>query len=252
MKLNKALIIGAILPMLAVACSEEDYKLYDTSQKDSVFFEYRNAKNQLDSVINYSFGYDIAQVHAVEIPVKLMGMPADRDRTIKIEPVADASTMVEGTHYTVSENIIPAGKVEGVVKVNLLRDKDPQILEKQFTLKITIGENDDLRCVGKNVIIITYDDIRPDIRPDWWGTWDPMPEWSFENTQLFFDYFYRLAPKASPEIFEEIIAAYGDYFVKAGAKKGPITMYGNFIRNYVCIPLADEHPEIKWQEDPHW
>lgn len=252
MKLTKALFICAALPLLAASCSEEDYKVYDTTQKDSVFFEYRNLKNEIDTMVNYSFGYDIANVHTVEIPVKLMGMPVDRERVIKIETVAAETDMVEGTHYTVSDNIIPAGQVEGVVKVNLLRDKDTQIQSQAKHLKITIGENDDLRSVGKNVIVINYDDIRPTKRPAWWPTYSPLPVWSFENTQLFFDYFYRLAPKANPAIFEEMVNAYGDYFVKGGSTKGPIVMYGNFIRNYVCIPLADEHPEIEWQEDPHW
>lgn len=251
MKTIKVLALATLLPMLAASCTDENYKVYDTTQKDAVFFEYRNAKNQIDSVINYTFGYDIANVHTIEIPVHLMGMPTDRTRQIKVETL-EGSTMVEGKHYTVAKSELKGGAINDTVKIDLLRDKDPELLQKSFSLRITIGENDDLRNVGSNVITINYDDIRPSKRPEWWGAWDALPEWSFENTQLFFDYFYRLAPKANKEVFDEIIKAYGDYFVKGQAKKGPITMYGAFIRNYVCIPLADEHPEIQWQSDPHW
>ena len=37
----------AALAIAAASCTDEDYKVYDTAQKDSVFFEYRNANNEL-------------------------------------------------------------------------------------------------------------------------------------------------------------------------------------------------------------
>lgn len=252
MKITKYIIgCAALLPLLA-SCTDEDYKVYDTTQKDSVFFEYVNEKNQPDSTVNYTFGYDIANTHVIELPVTLMGMPVDRDRKIEIVPVKDETTMVEGTHYTITDNIIPAGAVSGVVKINLLRDNDPLLQEQSFTLRLTVGENDDLKSVGNNAFIVTYSDIRPTVRPSWWTTYSYMPVYSFENAQLFFDYFYRYAPQASISIYEEMINRYDHYFAKASSSQGPLAMYDAFLRNYVCIPLADEHPEVQWQNDPHW
>lgn len=72
---NILLITG--LATAASACTEDDYKLYDVSQKDSVFFEYRDSKNDLADEIEYAFNFDIATVHTIEIPVTLMGMPKD-------------------------------------------------------------------------------------------------------------------------------------------------------------------------------
>jgi len=211
---NILLITG--LATAASACTEDDYKLYDVSQKDSVFFEYRDSKNDLADEIEYAFNFDIATVHTIEIPVTLMGMPKDYDRTINIEVIADKSTMTEGVNYTITDNIIAANAVSGTVKVNLLRDIDPEILTSAKTLVLTIGENDDLRSVGENSFTITYSDIRPEVRPEWWSvsSTSPMPEYTFENAQLFFQYFYEYAPKADINLFNEMIDKYGDYFVR--------------------------------------
>lgn len=113
----------AALTIAAASCTDEDYKVYDTAQKDSVFFEYRNANNELVDTVRYDFNYDIATSHTIEIPVTLMGMPKDYDRTINILAVADSTNMTADVNYTITDNIIPAGKVSGTVHVNLLRQR---------------------------------------------------------------------------------------------------------------------------------
>ncbi len=80
-----------------------------------------------------------------------------------------------------------------------------------------------------------------------------MPEYTFENAQLFFQYFYEYAPKADINLFNEMIDKYGDYFVDAAYVQGPLAMYSAFIKNYVCIPLYRDHPEIGWPYSiPEW
>lgn len=56
----------AATAVVAVSC-EEDYKLYDTGQIDSVSFNYTNSNYSADSVITYNFGYDIAQEHELSL-----------------------------------------------------------------------------------------------------------------------------------------------------------------------------------------
>lgn len=253
MKINKYILALPALALAMVACEETDYKVYDTTQKDSVFFEYYNAREQRDTLVSYNYGFDISDHHEIVIPVTLMGMPKDYDRAVNVKPLADSTDMVEGVHYEITEARIPAGAVEGVVRVNLLRNNDPELLEKEFKLRLIIDENDDLRSVKGSFMKITHSDIRPDKRPDWWiylyGKW---PVYSYETAQLYFEYFYRLAPKANINIYNEIVEAYGDYHVKGQSQKGPWVIYENFIRNYVMIPLYNEHPEIEWLDDPNW
>lgn len=252
MKFNYINILWcAAFTLAAASCTDEDYKAYDTAQKDSVFFEYRNASDELVDSVKYDFNYDIATVHTIDIPVTLMGMPKDYDRTISILTVADSTNMTEGIHYTISDNIIPAGKVSGTVHVNLLRDKDPEILQASKRLYLTIGENDDLKSVGENYFSIRYSDIRPTTRPAWWSSWYILG-YSFESAQLFFQYFYELAPKADINLYNEMIETYDHYFVKGTSVRGPLVMYENFIKNYVLIPLYRDHPELPWSKSPEW
>ena len=141
--------------------------------------------------------------------------------------------------------------VSATARVHLLRNNDPTIQQRKFKLRLRITENSDLRPEGQRDFTITYSDIRPTQRPGWWNTWDPLPEYSFENAQLFFKYFYELAPKANKSVYDEMIAAYGDYFVKAGSMRGPLSMYDNFLIQYVLIPMYnDTKDQITWQTVP--
>lgn len=234
-----------------IACTDEDYKLYDTAQKDAVFFEYLNDKNEEITSVEYAFNYDVATIHTIEVPIKLMGMPTDHDRKISLVPVEASSDMIEGIHYKVDETIIPANEVKSVVKVHLLRENDPKLQEQAFTLTLEIGENDDLRAVGQKYFTITYSDIHPAERPSWWPTYSALPVYSYEAAQQFFKYFYELAPVANKDVFDEMIKAYGDYFVKAVAMQGPFAMYTNFLVKYVQMPMYNDlKDEFEWQDVP--
>ena len=116
-----------LLCIAATACTNEDYQLYDTTQKDSAFMEYINDNDEVVTSINYSFGFDIATQYVIELPVKLMGMPSDKARAFTLEP-DEGTTMQEGVHYTIDHEsmYIPANGVETKVKITLLRNNDPE------------------------------------------------------------------------------------------------------------------------------
>lgn len=237
--------------LLMVSC-EDDYKLYDTNQTDSVFFNYLNENQTADSVITYSFDYDIAQSHIIDIPVSLMGIPKAEARRIELEVVKDSTDMVEGVNYTIERAEMAANEVSDTIKIKLLRDKDSEILTKEKKLRIAIVANGELRPTGQNTFTIKYSDIHPD-RPKWWATFNPLPVYSYENAQLFFKYFYELAPKANKAVFDELITKYGDYFIKAKDMEqgGPMEFYDAFLAKYVLIPMYNDTKDvIEWQEVP--
>ena len=237
--------------LLMVSC-EDDYKLYDTNQTDSVFFNYLNEKQAADSVITYSFDYDIAQSHIIDIPVSLMGIPKAEARRIELEVVKDSTDMVEGVNYTIERAEMAANEVSDTIKIKLLRDKDSEILTKEKKLRIAIVANGDLRPTGQNTFTIKYSDIHPD-RPKWWATFNPLPVYTYETAQLFFKYFYELAPKANKAVFDELITKYGDYFIKAKDMEqgGPMAFYDAFLAKYVLIPMYNDTKDvIEWQDVP--
>lgn len=249
---NKLYVLALAAMSILVSSCEEDYKLYDTKQTDSVFFNYVDVKdNKVKSEIDYSFGYDIAQEHLIKIPVNLMGMPKDNVRKIDLHVVTDKSDMKEGVNYAIERAEIAPNQVVDTVVLKLLRDKDPEIQNTQKQLTLAIVDNGELRPTGQDTITVKYSDIRPTTRPDWWSTWANIPEYSFENAQLFFKYFYELMPKANKVVFDEMIAAYGDYFVKAKSMQGPFAMYDAVLYKYVLIPMYnDTKNTIKWQGVP--
>ncbi|MCI6618773.1 MAG: DUF4843 domain-containing protein [Prevotella sp.] len=249
MKTIRTTMLLALFAMMA-ACTEDDYKLYDTTQTDAVSFDYTNLNGDPVDSLAYVFNYDIADTHVVALPVTLMGMPLDHDRKITVRAVADSSDMKEGVNYTIDEAVLPARAVKATIKVNLLRDKDPDIRTMAKHLVLHIENGDELWGVGRRSFRISYSDIRPTKRPSWWSTWDPMPVYSFESAQLFFQYFYAKAPQANPDIFNEMVARYGDYFVKATSMQGPSAMYGDFLKMYVLIPMYKDHPDLEWQSIP--
>ena len=51
--LRNILCLGCVVSMLA-ACTEDDYKVYDTTQKDSVFFQYKNNRQEVDTIVDLS------------------------------------------------------------------------------------------------------------------------------------------------------------------------------------------------------
>ncbi len=252
MKLLRNILVLGVVASLFSSCQENEYKVYDTTQKDSVFFNYVNNRNQVDSVFDYAFNYNIANTYTLSIPVSVMGSIKDYDRPVSIQLVADSSTMVEGTHFEIVEAKVPAGATEGVVKINLLRDKDPKLLTSSVKGRFVIGENDDLHTVKGSVFKVTFSDIRNLDKPSWWITTGVQPVFSFETAQLFFDFFHRLAPEANIDIYNEIVATYGPYFEDATNVQGPWTMYEGFFRNYIFIPLHADHPEIDFVKDPEW
>lgn len=244
-------IFPAVALLAVAACSEDDYKMYDATQTDNIFFDYKNDRNASDSIITYNFGYDIAQEHVVNIPITLMGMPAETDRDVDVKAVADSTEMVEGKHYVVESAVLRAGRVNDTVKVRLLRPDDPVLQERQLRLYLQITANGELRPTGQSTFTILGSDIRPAVRPEWWVTYEALPVYTFENAQLFFKYFYDLAPKANKDVYDEIIERYGEYFVKAGSMQGPMAMYGAFLAKYVLIPMYnDTKDEIEWQSVP--
>lgn len=233
---------------LMSACNKEDYPVYDTTQKDAVYVAYENNGTATDS-IHYEYGFRLDTKVTLRIPVKLMGMPVDRERSFGVKVVDSLTTMTEELHYTINESrlVLPANQLEGAVEITLYRDKDPELTDTTYIISLELLETEDLRPVqGTSFFQITYSDKRP-TAPKWWRTYVICDPYNFEVAQWFFHYFY-LTEESNPATFNELINRYGDYFINAGAQMGPLDVFNNFFAKYVITPLYEQykdHPEIK-------
>lgn len=230
-------LLAALVCSLS-ACENTDYPLYDTTQKDAAFIDYIDDNDQLATSVAYSFGFDIATEHVIELPVKLMGMTSDKDRPFTLEP-AEGTTMQEGVHYNIDREamFIPAGQVASTVRITLLRGNDPLLQEQEFSLNLELRESDALAVVGQNHFSITFSDIRPEFAPSWWVPWS-MPAYRFDVAQKFFEYFYAME-EVNPAVVHEMTERYGDYFVNATSMMGPLSMYSGFMNKFVLVPLYE-------------
>ena len=259
------LLLGAAALTAFAACEDTDYQLYDTGQKDSAYIEYIDENDQESTSVNYSFGFDSRTTYTVDLPVKLMGMTSDADRSFTLE-VADGTTMQEGVHYTIDHEAmrIPAGAVETVVPITLLRENDPLLLEQEFTLNLKLVPSADLDVVGQTTFSVTYSDIHPTVAPEWWAAGisafsSSICLYRYETAVKFFELFYAME-EVNPTVVHEMTDRYGDYFVNATDYQGPLAMYLSFLNKYVLSPLWDwvneNYPEdliippynIPWQK----
>lgn len=243
------LVLGFLL--LLEGCKPNEYALYDVNQKGSIFFNYKNDRGETTSSLSYRFNFDIAKEHIVELPINLMGVPREETRQIQFRLVPEKTDMVEGTHYTIEPAELAEGAISTTLRVKLLRDKDPALQQKEFRLTLELIEGKTLRPTGNKTFEIRYSDIRPSERPDWWTTFAPLPKYSFEAAQVFFDFFNRLAPKANKVVYDEMIDVYGAYFVKAQSRGGPTSNYRTFLIAQILKPMYDEHKDrFEWQNIP--
>jgi len=232
--------------LFCTACDDENYPLYDVDQQDAVFMEYKNQSGEIVDTLDYEFGFDIASSHQVVVPVRIMGLPRDRERTFKVVPVAENTDMVENVHYTIESTVIAANAVKGEIVINLLRGNDTAIQERQLVLNLRLEECADFHPVGRSDFRVRYSDIHPG-KPDWWPASYIMPAYTYEIAQKFFEYFYK-TEEVQSATFQKMITDYGDYFVKARSLKGPFAMYQSFLAKFVLIPLREYYrindPEI--------
>lgn len=239
--------LSLVAGMLTASCNNEDYPVYDTDQKDAVYIAYEGDQAETDS-IHYEYGFRLLTQVTLKIPVKLMGMPTDRERAFDVKVVKEQTTMTKDVHYSIDESKLKlaANQLESAFEITLYRDKDPKLTDTTYVISLELQETEDLKAVqGISSFQITYSDKRPST-PVWWRDWT-LGKYNFEVAQWFFHYFY-LTEEINPAIFNELITRYGDYFVEAGPRQGPLDMYGNFFAKYVLTPLYEQykdHPTIR-------
>lgn len=239
---NILTLICLSLFLLMTGCNNEDYPVYDINQKDAVYIAYEGEQTKNDS-IHYEYGFQLLTQVTLKIPVKLMGMPTDRNRTFGIKVIEEQTTMTKGVHYSIDESKLrlSANQLEGAIEITLYRDKDPELTDSTYVISLELQETEDLKAVqGISFFQITYTDKRSS-RPAWWIDRN-LGAYNFEVAQWFFHYFY-LTEESNSAVFHEIINRYGEYFVDASTRMGPLTVYENFFNKYVLKPLYEHYKD---------
>ena len=112
--------------LFMASCQEEEVSTYDVSQTALNIWVGTAAGAVYESVTyNYSYAYEEG---SVTFYAQISGMPADHDRTFRLEPYGDDAATVLSTIRT-EDYVIPAGATGGTYKVwfNTQRLSEPSL-----------------------------------------------------------------------------------------------------------------------------
>ncbi|MDR6339591.1 hypothetical protein HNQ91_002642 [Filimonas zeae] len=115
-------IIAAGLGMLLPGCKKDDFYMY--SSQPAIYFYSGVGVNMPDSAAYNFILLPVTQTaDTVYLPVRVQGFSNTADRTISYT-VADSSTAVAGTHYTIGKAVLHAGRYVDSIPVYLKRTAD--------------------------------------------------------------------------------------------------------------------------------
>ena len=234
--------------------------MYDQEQKDHLYFE-------VTSATNVSFSLTDATTMTQTVPVKMMGMPRDHERVISLtwldpeKAEAEDGTgivkAVEGTDFTVSDLVIPAGEICGNIVFTINRTEGMKTAIHD--IRFSIAENDDFLPLKADstsiskiltpVFDIKVSDGEP-LCPDWWdattGSGDDLKGWTMYLGKYYpakfrkmLEFYHDMKAK-NPIFYEDCLAKYGENLDKKGITKNFFASENPAAwASYVLIPLCE-------------
>jgi len=205
---------------------------------------------QTDSLY-YSFGVTPLDVqnYTLNVPVKIMGLPASADRTFLAEVVPGKTTAVAGQQYSITEPfVIKKDSINGHIAVKINR---AQLGTDDFKILLKLTEKGGFVPVNesfKQTVVFFNNKVE---RPTWkdfnnkptWpsqlGVWNPL-------TYIKFIELFRGIETKAPETYAIMIQLYGKDL--ANVTYGWAWDYNNTMTKYVLIPLyqyfVEQNPQL--------
>lgn len=165
--------------LVSLASCNKDIDSFDNS-KNYIYFNmpyvtdsYGNVSTTRADSIYYSFAFDDASVksHTFKIPVNAISLPANTDRTYKVEVVTDETTATDADwdKSCLDNTVIKAGDVSDSLAVKVNRSEILRKAVKSITFRIVANDN---FSEGYNNLLkakISFSDqLDP---PTWWAKW---------------------------------------------------------------------------------
>ena len=135
--------VGLLFCLFIISCSQESVPTYDTSESRLNIWVGTAAGIVYESVsYNYSYAYEEG---TVPFYAQITGVPADHDRTFRLEPFGPAAAQVAPT-VRVEDFVIKAGAIGGTFQLHLNTQllPDPSLFtEKEDTVRFRMVPNDE-------------------------------------------------------------------------------------------------------------
>ncbi len=223
--------IIAALPFLA-SC-DGTWIMYDTDQKDHIYFQDRQ------QVLTKSFALLSGSEIDVEAHVCIMGNVSDRDRSFRLEsvPSEEGDTIVfggitypvisarEGIDFEVGDCVLPAGSTSTDVSVRLKRQPE---MKKGAYVKVLLrlvpsgnfeplpADSSDTQSIKSPDFQVYVNDGDPAC-PSWWKPNSRSePGWDYDlgnfypaKFRMLLDLYHKTA-ETNPVFYEYCVAHYGE------------------------------------------
>ena len=94
------------------------------------------------------------------IPMNVIGTVSEKDRTVKVQVVAEETTAPQDA-YQIVDAVIPAGEREGFIRINIANTAE--LLTTSYQLKLTLQESPDFKLGPKEYLnaILMWNNILP-------------------------------------------------------------------------------------------
>ena len=268
-----------IVAALALVSCQGTWLLYDTSQKDRLYFEVLTSPEEV------SFVYILDGTIEYKTTVRMMGMPVDYDRTFHIEYIpaeegemhnngtADIPVLTarEGVDFKMGELVIPAGAVEADVNITLLKSDEMDDNYMKLTFKVVEDEeflpmdpdSTDLRAIVSPQFSLLVNAGDPSC-PYWWDASTSSNDlfgWSMYVGRFYPDKFrkmleyYQDIEEKNPSLYEQLVEKYGENLDNEGLKASFwVSENPAMWANYVLIPLYNYYLDYykTYPKDPNF
>ena len=144
------------------SCSEEKIMTY--SEKDYIVFS-----RYLKDSTNFSFlAYPGAEQAEFKIPVKLIGMPSDKDRKYKVSVMADETDAPADSYILQTEQVFHAGKVTDTCVIILKNTPELKTRSRRLVFRLEASEDFGLGQVDRLAHILNVSNML--FQPAWWNS----------------------------------------------------------------------------------
>lgn len=148
------LLLGALF-----SCTDEDYKLYNTSLTNKIYFD--------KDTFFFEYGPREDKEVDLEVPISLIGL-ANFDRDVEFKVSADVrnSTAKLGVHYNMDEiQVFMKDSVTAAIKLDFKRDN--LVKDIQYKLYLNLEANDEYIPTNRTKCLVFFGDISIE-QPEWW------------------------------------------------------------------------------------
>lgn len=247
--------------------------MYDISQKDRLYF----TMQETPGVASFALISDDEIIY--EAPVNMMGMPKNYNRNVKLRFISDKEDSVflgkakvavaaaqENADYEFNGLEIPAGKVEGTLKLKLKRTE--KMKEKYVSIRFRVEEDAEFMPMdadSSNIKrILTpefhiYVNAGEPVCPSWWDASTSSSNlfgWHMFLGNFYPDKFrklldlYHAMKTKNPVIYQQCVDKYGENLDNEGIEAAFFQKENPAIwATYVLIPLYNYYKEY-YQNHP--